>query len=122
MMAIFGSLGIIALAALVSAGLILVLRPLLARYALARPNARSSHEVPTPQGGGIAVVLALLVAVGVAMLPLPGTRGDLLPLLAAAVLLAVVGAVDDIVTSPPPPRLIMQFVAVACVVGLLPGE
>jgi UDP-N-acetylmuramyl pentapeptide phosphotransferase/UDP-N-acetylglucosamine-1-phosphate transferase len=123
MMGVFGSLGIVALAALVSAGLILVLRPLLVRYASARPNARSSHTVPTPQGGGIAVVLALLLATGAGMLLLPGTpRGDLLPLLAAAVLLAVVGAVDDIVTSPPLPRLIMQFVAVACVVGLLPGE
>jgi UDP-GlcNAc:undecaprenyl-phosphate GlcNAc-1-phosphate transferase len=27
------------------------------------PNARSSHTVPTPRGGGVAVVLALLVAV-----------------------------------------------------------
>src|SRR5262245_5057105 len=28
---------------------------------LARPNARSSHRAPTPQGGGIAVVAAALV-------------------------------------------------------------
>lgn len=40
------------LAAALSAGLILRLRPLLQRYALARPNARSSHTVPTPQGAG----------------------------------------------------------------------
>ncbi|MBK3425864.1 glycosyl transferase, partial [Methylobacterium sp. IIF4SW-B5] len=50
----------IPLAAALSAGLIAVLRPLLLRYALARPNARSSHRVPTPQGGGIAVVAAAL--------------------------------------------------------------
>ena len=50
------ALGTIALAAVTSAALILLLRPLLARYALARPNARSSHVVPTPQGGGIAVM------------------------------------------------------------------
>ena len=36
--------------------LIVLLRPLLQRYALARPNARSSHVVPTPQGAGIAVI------------------------------------------------------------------
>ena len=35
-------------AALLSALLIIVLKPLLIRYALARPNARSSHKVPTP--------------------------------------------------------------------------
>ena len=50
--------------ALLSAGLILRLRPLLQRYALARPNARSSHTVPTPQGGGIAVVTALVTISG----------------------------------------------------------
>ncbi len=31
------------------------IRPLLLRVALARPNARSSHRIPTPQGAGIAV-------------------------------------------------------------------
>jgi UDP-N-acetylmuramyl pentapeptide phosphotransferase/UDP-N-acetylglucosamine-1-phosphate transferase len=118
-----GPLGVIVLAALVSAGLILLLRPLLARYALARPNARSSHAVPTPQGGGIAVVLALLVATGAGLLIFPAIApSDLLPLFAATVLLAIVGAVDDVTTSPPLPRLIMQFFAVAAVVSLLPGE
>ena len=33
-----------------TAALILLLFPLLRRYALARPNARSSHTIPTPQG------------------------------------------------------------------------
>ena len=48
----------------VSAGLIALLRPYMVRYALARPNARSSHREPTPQGGGIAVVAATLASVG----------------------------------------------------------
>ena len=43
-------------AAAACAGLIVMLRPVLERYALARPNARSSHEKPTAQGGGIAVI------------------------------------------------------------------
>ena len=38
-------------AVLISYGLLVYLRPLLARYALAKPNARSSHKDPTPQGG-----------------------------------------------------------------------
>ena len=33
----------------VSAVLIVFLRPWMQRYALARPNARSSHTIPTPQ-------------------------------------------------------------------------
>src|SRR5258708_35908907 len=49
-------------AALICAGLIVLLRPLLQRYALARPNARSSHVTPTPQGGGIAVMAATALA------------------------------------------------------------
>ena len=36
--------------------------PLLERIALAKPNARSSHTVPTPQGGGIAVIAATIIA------------------------------------------------------------
>src|SRR5260370_41899823 len=50
---VFGLGGMMILSAIVSAGLIVILRPLLARYAMARPNARSSHKIPTPQGGGI---------------------------------------------------------------------
>ena len=79
------ALGTIALAAVTSAALILLLRPLLARYALARPNARSSHVVPTPQGGGIAVMIATLIAAGVAAIALPGIDlGALAAVLAAA--------------------------------------
>ena len=47
--------------------LILLLRPVLERYALARPNARSSHAVPTPQGGGMAVIAATLAVAGFAL-------------------------------------------------------
>ena len=44
-------------------GLTVLLRPSLARHAMAAPNARSSHQAPTPHGGGIAVVsLATLAA------------------------------------------------------------
>src|SRR5258708_20017779 len=53
-------------AGLCSAALIVLLRPLFLRYALARPNARSSHTAPTPQGGGVAVVLAVMLTLGIA--------------------------------------------------------
>ena len=46
--------------AALSALLILVLKPILVRHLLAQPNARSSHTLATPQGAGIAVMLALL--------------------------------------------------------------
>jgi UDP-N-acetylmuramyl pentapeptide phosphotransferase/UDP-N-acetylglucosamine-1-phosphate transferase len=120
---LLAALGTIAIAGVASAALILLLRPLLARYALARPNARSSHVVPTPQGGGIAVMIAALFAVGIAIIQRPGVDlGELTPVLAAAVLLAVVGAVDDVTSTPPLPRLLMQFLAAAAVVSALPGD
>ena len=48
-------------------GVSFLLTWLLRRYALARslmdiPNARSSHSVPTPRGGGVAIVLSFLLA------------------------------------------------------------
>ena len=53
-------------AAAVCAALIVLLHPWLERHALVMPNARSSHRTPTPQGGGIAVMAAVVVAVGIA--------------------------------------------------------
>ncbi|HTV90640.1 MAG TPA: glycosyl transferase, partial [Stellaceae bacterium] len=48
------------IASFVGAGALI---PLLRRAAiLDRPNERSSHSVPTPRGGGIAVVAAILAA------------------------------------------------------------
>lgn len=112
-------------AAIISAGLIVLLRPLLMRYALARPNARSSHRAPTPQGGGIAVIAAtVLVAGGLAVFA-PEVGVDpvrLDALLFATVGLAVLGAIDDIRPLGPGPRLILQAAAVGLVIAALPAD
>ena len=52
-------------AAVLSAGMTWAIRPLLLRHALAKPNARSSHRIPTPQGAGIAVIAATLLVAGI---------------------------------------------------------
>ena len=105
--------------------LILLLRPLLIRYALARPNARSSHKIPTPQGGGIAVVAAtLVVAVAAAVLP-PFSHpigSDLGLLAAATVLLAALGAIDDVHPLGVSLRLGIQLIAVALLTATLPTD
>jgi UDP-N-acetylmuramyl pentapeptide phosphotransferase/UDP-N-acetylglucosamine-1-phosphate transferase len=112
------------LAAALAAGLIVLLEPLLQRYALARPNARSSHRVPTPQGGGIAIVGASLVAAAflAAVLGsgLGGTEGAALAF--AVLVLAGVGAVDDIRPLPASLRLVVQAGAVAAVVATAQGR
>lgn len=110
-------------AAALSAGLIVILMPLLRRYALARPNARSSHAVPTPQGAGIAVIAATLaVAIGYLGLfgMLPSSR--LMPLTAATVGLALIGFVDDVAPMPPWPRLAVQGWAAVALLEALPAE
>ena len=69
--------------------------PLLVRFAIGRnlldvPNLRSSHEVPTPRLGGVAIFLGMLA--GVTILRPEG----LWPLLAAAALIWAVGLTDDL--------------------------
>jgi UDP-N-acetylmuramyl pentapeptide phosphotransferase/UDP-N-acetylglucosamine-1-phosphate transferase len=115
---------LVAAAAAVSAGLIVVLLPALRRHALARPNARSSHVEPTPQGGGIAVVVATAVVALAAstVASAPGERVELAWVLGATALVAAVGAVADVRPMPVLPRLLLQGLAVAIVIAAVPAE
>ncbi len=116
---------IVAAAAILCALLILALRPLLVRYALARPNARSSHREPTPQGGGIAVFAAIAIVLAAAAVLNPGLFSDLprLAVVFAAILgLAVVGATDDVRPMEAVPRLLLQAGAALVVMAALPAE
>jgi UDP-N-acetylmuramyl pentapeptide phosphotransferase/UDP-N-acetylglucosamine-1-phosphate transferase len=111
-------------ASVLTALLIVLLRPWLLRYAMARPNARSSHRIPTPQGGGIAVVAAVSIALAAVWLLIPTSftnAGHLAAIGAAAVGLAVVGAIDDIRPIEPGPRLALQAAAVVVVLAALPA-
>lgn len=84
----------------VVAGLSLVLTGRLRQYALSRslldvPNARSSHSVPTPRGGGVAIVLSFLVA-----LPFVAVSGvvpwsEVWAFLGAGAGVALLGFLDD---------------------------
>jgi UDP-N-acetylmuramyl pentapeptide phosphotransferase/UDP-N-acetylglucosamine-1-phosphate transferase len=116
-------LAVILVAGFASTALIVLMRPLFARYALARPNARSSHKAPTPQGGGVAVVLGGFVAL-LAVALLGHTQGPaaLAPLGLAVALLTGLGVADDIVSLPALPRLALQAVAVVAVVATMPAE
>ncbi len=69
--------------------------PLLVSFAVGRnlldvPNLRSSHEVPTPRLGGVAIILGTWV--GLALLRPEGAW----PLLACATLIGAVGLADDL--------------------------
>jgi UDP-N-acetylmuramyl pentapeptide phosphotransferase/UDP-N-acetylglucosamine-1-phosphate transferase len=117
------SLVALAAAALLSAAIILMIRPLLLRYALARPNARSSHRIPTPQGAGIAVIAATLLVAGAVMIG--SGAADLkipLTLFAATSFIAIVGMADDIKSIEVLPRLLLQGAAVAAIVFTTSAE
>jgi UDP-N-acetylmuramyl pentapeptide phosphotransferase/UDP-N-acetylglucosamine-1-phosphate transferase len=109
-----------------SVALILALSPWLKAYALARPNARSSHREPTPQGGGAAVIVATLVAawLGIALLGMtaPGPLGEFVALTIATLVLAATGAIDDIRPLSVGLRLALQCLAVGLVLAFLPAE
>jgi UDP-N-acetylmuramyl pentapeptide phosphotransferase/UDP-N-acetylglucosamine-1-phosphate transferase len=111
------------LAALLSAVLILITRPLLLRYAMARPNARSSHRIATPQGAGIAVIAATLIVAGAVIL-FAGAADVKIPVavFGATLFIATVGFADDVKFIPVLPRLVLQGLAVAAIIFTAPGD
>lgn len=96
------------------------------RYALARsimdiPNARSSHSVATPRGGGVAIVLSLFLALPILV------WADFLSLDASiavglsGALVAVIGVVDDHGHIEAKWRLLGHFIAAFCALYWLSG-
>ena len=120
------ALTILICAAILTAILIVWLRPWLMRYAMARPNARSSHKMPTPQGGGIAIVAGWIIVAGVAMTVTGAWSNQIALSIAvvfmATILIAVLGAVDDIKPMGVGLRLLFQVIAVASVIAILPSD
>jgi UDP-N-acetylmuramyl pentapeptide phosphotransferase/UDP-N-acetylglucosamine-1-phosphate transferase len=116
------SLSAIVLAAALSACMIWAIRPVLLRHALAKPNARSSHSVPTPQGAGIAVIVATLAIAGAAIASTGSGTAFPSLVFAATIFITLVGAADDIKTIPVIPRLILQGVAVGAVLYATSGD
>jgi UDP-N-acetylmuramyl pentapeptide phosphotransferase/UDP-N-acetylglucosamine-1-phosphate transferase len=123
MIVLTGRIGLMAF--VISLVLLLAGRPLFEAYAMARPNARSSHRTPVPQGAGGPVIIATLLGLLAQVLLVSGTEGLTLQIggiVLGALLLAVTGGVDDIRGLPVLPRLVAQGVAVACIVLLAPQE
>jgi Fuc2NAc and GlcNAc transferase len=76
-----------------------------------RPNPRSSHAVPVPRGGGVAIVVVFLSAV-VWMLLNHGIPSRLAwSLVGGGLVIAIVGFLDDRFGLPPWPRLVVHSIA-----------
>ncbi|MDF9392246.1 glycosyltransferase family 4 protein [Methylococcus capsulatus] len=95
------------------------------RYARRRlldvPNARSSHRVPTPRGGGLAIVLALMGGEVYWRLVVGEFAGSI-AILAGGVLVAAVGFWDDHGHLSARWRLFAHLTAAALAVASLPDH
>jgi Fuc2NAc and GlcNAc transferase len=98
----------------------------LARDVLDHPNERSSHDVPTPRGGGVAIVVVAVAAEAalwaIGWLP---TRAAL-ALAGGGLMVACIGWLDDHLAKkrdgvPAPVRAAVHFAAAAWALGWLGG-
>lgn len=92
--------------------------PLLRRFIMDQPNERSSHVVPTPRGGGIGLMGALLPLWALTALLIGDTGAAVTALYALG--LAALGLMDDIRGMPVLLRLMTQAVFVGLGLQTLP--
>jgi UDP-N-acetylmuramyl pentapeptide phosphotransferase/UDP-N-acetylglucosamine-1-phosphate transferase len=97
-----------------------VLIPILAhREILDHPNARSSHRVPTPRGGGIAVTGSVLLA-WIVLVRSGSAPSGIVGIALGAVFLAAISWIDDLRGLSPLARLVAQVIAVMIGLSVLP--
>jgi UDP-N-acetylmuramyl pentapeptide phosphotransferase/UDP-N-acetylglucosamine-1-phosphate transferase len=69
------------------------------------PNLRSNHKAPTPKGGGLAVMMALVICLLVADVNFS--------IVLSLLILSAISLLDDLIGIPVPVRLLVQVIAVA---------
>jgi Fuc2NAc and GlcNAc transferase len=79
------------------------------------PNNRSSHKDPTPNGGGLALVIIIL-----------GANLDLIKICPefffGSLIISIIGLIDDLKQLPVLPRLLAQLISVGLAVFFLPAD
>lgn len=98
------------------AGTPVALRYLRHRQILDHPNERSSHSLPTPRGGGLAVIPAVLLGW---LLTAPRPAWEWVALAGASLLMAL-SWLDDRHTLPAGPRFLAHILVVAAGLAALP--
>ncbi|MBN1598760.1 MAG: glycosyltransferase family 4 protein [Bacteroidales bacterium] len=84
------------------------------------PNFRSSHTLPTPRGGGLAIVLCWFTGI-IYLFISKNIESHLFYALLSGIILAVVGLIDDIVSLKPIIRFIAQSVSAVLALYFLGG-
>ncbi|HEY0289057.1 MAG TPA: glycosyltransferase family 4 protein [Pseudomonas sp.] len=77
------------------------------------PNARSSHSVPTPRGGGVAIVVSFLLAIVIMVFTDAFSFSLFMSLAGAGSIIAIIGFMDDHGHIPARWRLLGHFAAAA---------
>lgn len=115
-----------AVAAIAAFAICALLTGAVRRYALSRgvldvPNRRSSHDVPTPRAGGVAVIVAATAAFA-ALAAIGTLRWELcLALISGGVAVGVVGFLDDRFRVSAIARITVHVLAAAWALWLLGG-
>lgn len=92
----------------------LVIRRFAGRIGLVQvPNERSSHSIPTPQGGGIAIAVIAIATAAIAGAMEP----DLLVLAGLCTVIAAMGFIDDLYELSPALRFPIQGLVIAALVA-----
>ncbi|PVZ32941.1 glycosyltransferase family 4 protein [Pseudomonas sp. CC120222-01a] len=104
----------------------LLMTAALRRYAIVRsvidiPNARSSHTVPTPRGGGVAIVISFLLALVALMMTGVEHTSTLVALGGGGSLIAIIGFMDDHGHIAARWRLLGHFAAAAWILVWMGG-
>ena len=106
---------------IVCAFLVVIVRRYALKQLLDHPNARSSHLIPTPRGGGLAIAIVFHAGVvGLWWLAVLPTAVSL-ALLGGGILIAAVGWVDDHRHVPAGVRVSVHFIAASWAVYCLGG-
>jgi Fuc2NAc and GlcNAc transferase len=113
--------GFIAAAVLAAAGTWIVRRNALSRGMIDRPNERSSHVVPVPRGGGLAIVVT--VTLGMFGLWWAGVADTSLALavVGGGCAVALIGWMDDRRSLPAFVRILVHFGSSAWAIWILGG-
>ena len=103
-----------------------VLTSLLYRYAVTKslmdvPNARSSHSLPTPRGGGLAIVITFSVGLVILWSQSLLSLWPFLGMLGAGLLVALIGFIDDHGHIAARWRLLIHFIAAGWLLFCLDG-
>jgi Fuc2NAc and GlcNAc transferase len=84
------------------------------------PNERSSHSIPTPRGGGLAIVISWYI--GITVMFIMGTVDkNLYFALMSGIFLAVISVIDDVIDLRPSIRIVTQLVTVILAFYFLNG-